>query len=61
MGTRVRGALRLGLMLLLLGPFPLPPVRAPSESKCWDGGAVHGGGAQSSLGASCLGFPLRVL
>ncbi|XP_061231146.1 insulin receptor-related protein isoform X2 [Neopsephotus bourkii] len=31
MGTRVRGSLRMGLMLLLLGPLPLPPVRAPSE------------------------------
>lgn len=33
-GTRVLGALRLGVTLLLLGSLPLPPVCAPSESKC---------------------------
>ncbi|XP_059688365.1 insulin receptor-related protein [Gavia stellata] len=31
MGTRVLGALRLGVTLLVLGPLPLPPVWAPSE------------------------------
>lgn len=32
------GALRLGVTLLLLGSLPLPPVGAPSESKCLESG-----------------------
>lgn len=67
MGPGALGALRLGVTLLVLGPLRLPPVRAPSESKCLavgrgGGCRVWGGGWGPNLeaqlvGACCLSFP----
>lgn len=54
MGPRALGAPRLGMMLLVLGHLPLPPVWAPSESKCLGRGrpgAAWGALARGSFGA----------